>query len=1468
MNKEKPDRTPRREKAWGAWRVALSFVAWIGMVPLAAWLVFGWQAPQLEHAALAHLSLMARTKAEQAEHWSIERQGDAKVILDNLDFVERVDAMRHSGDADQQRIVRRYLDGVRQAYAYPAVVLLDPEAQVLIGVGEDTAYAAYAAELRKATVAQALKSGEIRRSESIAATQGNPDGNLDGMDFVVPLRRVVDGTIQPVGAVVLHLQPQRQIFPQILNWPGSMARGEVLLVQRQNGSLTYLHETQPRRSLFDPELAAALTAANGQPGVARARDHRGVEVLAAHRPIVGTNWFVVVKLDRDEVLAPLWALILWGGGGGLLAAIAIGVAMIAVWRKQQRDHQLALLSERNAALSQSETRFREMFDQAPLPYQSLDVTGQILAVNQAWLALVGYRREEVVGRSFDEFITEASLDTLQRNFLLLKQQGQIDGPVFEFVCRDGSLHLMRLKGQVVRDEAGNFLRTHCILSDITESQRAQEALMANTRFFLTMAQMSPVGIFRADVDGEWGYANERCCEILGIQAEQAAGDGWRQAVHDDDRETVVAAWESVTRGGLPFSMEFRCRRPSGEIRWLLGHTRIERDDAGMVLGHVGSLDDITERRRQEEDTRQLLAENESIWRNALVGIVHLKEMRIVSCNRRFEEIFRFEPGELTGHSMAIVHGSQEGFEAMRQRTERVLGEGGSHSEEGGFRHKTGSLFWGAMTGCLMDRERPEEGSIWICADISERRRAEQESQKLLQAVEQSPESIVITDRNARIEYVNPAFTRITGYTLEEVIGQNPRILKSGETSDAIYRDLWNTLTAGQVWRGVMQNRRKNGDLVWEEMSISPIVNESGEATHYVAVKEDVTARIQLQQQLEHHQAILEEQVAQRTAELSAALEAAKSADQAKDAFLANVSHELRTPLNAVIGMSGLAREMSTHPRQRDFLNKTIGAGQSLSKIIDDLLDLSKIVAGHLDFERATFSLRERVKRCCAVVAYRAEEKGLVLHETVAADVPDALVGDPLRLEQIMLNLLSNAIKFTAAGQVELRVQRDAEQDERVELRIEVEDSGIGMCAEDSARLFKPFSQTDASVSRKFGGTGLGLAISKRLAEMMDGAIAVDSREGQGATFTVKLWLDVGRSEDIPAIESVESTANPPSRYYGVTLLAVDDQAFNREIVEALLDAVGVKTRLAEHGQEALDILAQSSPGAFDLVLMDIQMPVMDGLTATREIRRHYPDLPVIALTAHTMAHEKELIRTVGMCDHIAKPFDASSFYRILAKWIPAERRQPPALKVVVPLQLTNALPPSIDRAEFPTEFPIEFPTEFPTIGGVNTAAGLALMMGNTVRYRHWLSSFGEEAPCQVAQIVRAASSNAVDLACSLTHALKGRVGLLGMDELHLMVSRLEAALIQGRPVDAMLDEVRRAVDAMSAEIGAALTGIESATGLAEIGVVEEVVSDRSPAALLEDWSSAPSLRGEESAASVANSLAELTGEANPFESLR
>ncbi len=507
---------------------------------------------------------------------------------------------------------------------------------------------------------------------------------------------------------------------------------------------------------------------------------------------------------------------------------------------------------------------------------------------------------------------------------------------------------------------------------------------------------------------------------------------------------------------------------------------------------------------------------------------------------------------------------------------------------------------------------------------------------LSQAVEQSINGIVLTNTEHVIEYVNDAYCEQTGFSREEIIGQRAGFNASGETPSNAYSELRETLAENKIWRGRFFNRHKNGDVRIDHFVISPIRDSEGRVTHFLGVQEDITDQEKLREELEVHRDSLEKLVFERTQELEEARDSADSANQAKSLFLANMSHEIRTPMNAIIGLSHLCLQTDISGKPRDYVTKVHRAATVLLGIINDILDFSKIEAGKLHIEQVPFNLEEIVGNAASLFSSMVSERGIDLRVDMSPAVSDNLIGDPLRLSQVLTNLLSNAIKFTERGQVSLTVDAGRTVDlppNIVEIVFRVSDTGIGMTAAQSARLFEVFSQADDSITRKYGGTGLGLTICRQLVEMMGGEISVRSVIGEGSCFTFSIRCAINTMEvDLPS-ESEQKRA-----------LVVDDENLSRAVLSRMIQKFGFDSVAATSGEEALALIRQEAK-PFSLILMDWQMPGMDGMETTDHIRQdpRYARTPVIMVTAANFS-DIQSMQNHGIDRYVFKPPQRSMLY--------------------------------------------------------------------------------------------------------------------------------------------------------------------------------------------------------------------------------
>jgi len=532
---------------------------------------------------------------------------------------------------------------------------------------------------------------------------------------------------------------------------------------------------------------------------------------------------------------------------------------------------------------------------------------------------------------------------------------------------------------------------------------------------------------------------------------------------------------------------------------------------------------------------------------------------------------------------------------------------------------------------LQDSRKYAEDALQLLRESTFRLRV------MSRAIEQSPVVNIITDVNGTIQYVNPKFQELTGYTPEEAIGRNPRVFSAQLQPKEIYAELWKTISSGQKWQGELCNKKKNGEIYWERATISPVRDEDGKTTQYIAVLEDVTEKLAAAELLRQ------------------AKETSDTANRAKSEFLANMSHEIRTPLNAIISMAYLAMKTDLNPKQKDYIGKIHYSGGHLLGVINDILDLSKIEAGKLGIEISAFNFDRLMENITTLIGGYALPKNLTLNFDVDSTLPKQIKGDFLRLGQVLVNFANNAIKFTESGGITIRIRKLEETSSDILVRFEIQDTGIGLTPEQLEKLFQPFQQADASITRKFGGTGLGLVISKRLAEMMGGNVGVESEFGKGSTF----WFCARLGKVMPGEETAHpfGAAHPDDQpeemksFAGARILLAEDNTFNQQVACELLELVGAKVLIAGNGREALDIVRKER---LDCVLMDMQMPEMDGLEATRQIRSSpaLAKLNIIALTANTRKADMNACLAAGMNDFITKPLQPDQFYATILKYLP------------------------------------------------------------------------------------------------------------------------------------------------------------------------------------------------------------------------
>jgi PAS domain S-box-containing protein len=651
-------------------------------------------------------------------------------------------------------------------------------------------------------------------------------------------------------------------------------------------------------------------------------------------------------------------------------------------------------------------------------------------------------------------------------------------------------------------------------------------------------------------------------------------------------------------------------------------------------------------------------------------------------------------------------------------------------------YSAGHLFW------RRERQRQELASL----------QARQASEARFRVVfEQAPLGVALVDASSgHVIEANQHFADIVGLPPEEMAGLESSRVTYPEDLPASIEKLTQVAT-GEITGYRLNKRylRPDGSVVWASVVCAPLMVEGEQAPRQLCLIEDITARRQMEEQLQQ------------------AMATADAANVSKSEFLAHMSHEIRTPMNAVLGLAQVLARDTLTDNQKDMVRRIRNAGQSLLAILNDVLDLSKIEAGQLRIEPRVFDLKSPLASLDSLMGQAALAKGLALHIAAPEETLVPLRGDGLRLEQVLLNLTSNAIKFTERGVVTVQVRQVASDATSVRLRFEVRDCGIGIAPEALTRLFAPFAQADVGISRRFGGTGLGLSISKRLVELMGGEIGAESVVGQGSKFWFELPFQRATADELDAQPAVSTTIPVEPRLQGVHVMVVDDSAMNRDLVERALALEGASVTLAADGQQAIELL-RTRPDGFDAVMMDVQMPVMDGLTATSLIRDEMglTELPIIAFTAGVLAEQQRAALAAGANDLLPKPMDLEQMATLLLKW-------------VQPLQPDRSKPVEVRAAGTALD------DEFPDIPGIDRWAAAKRLGRNRDMFISLLQMFIEDNHDVAERTRDDLASGDRESASRRMHKLVSNAGFICALNMMRSASALEEAIKRG---DSALDD--------------------------------------------------------------------------------
>lgn len=903
-----------------------------------------------------------------------------------------------------------------------------------------------------------------------------------------------------------------------------------------------------------------------------------------------------------------------------------------------------------------------------------DPAGRWIFLNPAWETLTGYSVEQSLGRSTGEIlhpddrvlwdihspnIVSGTLsDVTQHNRILTMNGGM----------RHVEVILRRLS-----EPDGRFAGTIGTIRDISETVATQAALADSEARFRRLTETVPVSIFRARPDGMVTYLNHTWCQTIGLTVEESLGQGWMRALADPERYWAEQPMRQFQPGEIRMQ-EVAFRRPDGRIVWVEAVTISEVNHAGAITGFIGALVDITAQR----EASAALAESKRLFET----LADLSPAGIFRTDVRGRATYvnRALMG-LTGRNMQQMLGfgwtkavHPEDFADVLQIWREVARGSEKLRRDFRFVRPDGERWVELIAVDEYDTAANRIGFLGVAVDITERKVAEaalaasEEQLRLL--AENATDAVVRLSLDGVCLYASPSVAEIFHLHPRHLVGQQILTRFHPEDADAVLAQQ-RALAAGEIDRCVTTYRseaiNQTGRWIWLEANSGLVRDpETNKPREIISSIRDITKRKELEIALDS---------ARRHAEVAA---------RAKSSFLANMSHEIRTPMNGVLGFTDLLLAENPRPDQQLKLRMIAESGTTMMRLLNDILDISKIEAGHVTLAKDRVDLRTLAENCVTLIMPITMRTGVELRTHVADDVPRAVTGDALRLRQIILNLLGNAAKFTDQGSIVLQI---AVSDGA--LVISVSDTGIGIATDRQDAIFGEFVQESPETRRKYGGTGLGLAISSELATLMKGSLSLFSVVGVGTTVTLRvpLVLATEHSSDGADDSAITLPAVP-----GARVLVVEDLDVNQMLIKAMLTRLGYEAAIASGGTEAIAMVqeATSLGKPYGLVLMDMQMPDMDGLTATQHIRQAGLDdaaLPIVALTANAYSGDISACFDAGMQDHLAKPVRLNTLDQTVRRWAkapPAPPAPPP-----YPMLAASADPDLIKQFEARTRSAIE-----------------------------------------------------------------------------------------------------------------------------------------------------------------------------------
>ncbi|AUB80918.1 response regulator [Candidatus Thiodictyon syntrophicum] len=1039
----------------------------------------------------------------------------------------------------------------------------------------------------------------------------------------------------------------------------------------------------------------------------------------------------------------------------------------------QPPEALAALSpqdlQRTAVVQASEGMLRTIYDLLPVGISITDRSGRIIDCNQTAARLLDLTRAEHPQRHYvgkDWAIIRADGTPLPADAHACVRAMVEQRPVREVemgLVKPAGITWLSVSATSTAHADYGVVITYV---DMTERRQGEAALRTGKQQLDMALQAAAMGIWDWEIaTGRVAWAGEHAALFGNPPADFGGTIADVQAcVHPDDRAQGMAVFQRTIEEGSAFDNTYRVVWPDGSLHWLHSLGQVTRDERGVPQRILGTTQDITASKRAEEALRRSQA---MLARTEAIAHVGSWEWDVTTDTVTWSaELFRIMQRDPAAGAPSFADQSQryvpEDRQRFREAVDVALTAGAPFELELRAMRTDGATVVTLVVGNVEIGTGKRVTRLFGCVqDVTERHAADRalraSEQRFRTMIDVAPVPFFLIDAQQRFTYQNRACIELFGYTLADM----PTLAEWWPLAypDPDYRQ-W----VMDIWRERTGQARQDGGpfAAVPEVTIRCKNGQdrtvlAGTAVLGCAFEEPFLVSFS------------------DVTDLKEAREAAEQAARVKSEFLANMSHEIRTPLNAMLGLAQLLEGEALAAEQRHLVQQLRTAGRSLLRLVNDILDLSKLESGRLRLEVRTYAPAAVLAQVQSLLGQQARAKGLDFRLEIPAGLSSWLRGDPLRLEQILVNLVGNAVKFTERGGVLIRVSQQEVDTRTVRLRLEVRDTGIGISPEHLTILGTPFTQADGSITRRFGGTGLGLAISKQLVERMGGRFGVDSTLGVGSSFWFELPCERASANDTPPQQAAPAERPAGPCLSGVHCLVVDDSPLNRAVVERALRREGARTTLVADGQQALDCLRAHAQD-IDAVLMDIQMPVMDGLTATRAIRQALglTALPVIAFSANVLAEQRHQAQEAGVSDFLAKPVDLDDLVAVLRRWT----NPPPAVA-----------PGAAGPVPIPAPTPSPGPAGFPDIPGIDGRRAARLLDQDWAFFLRLAHRFAADFADATRQIHQALARGEASAAARRLHTLRGHAGNLGALALAQSAQALETALAAPRvdPAPALAD---------------------------------------------------------------------------------